>query len=312
MKKFLPYITIVFFIAVAYFFVQTLSHIDWAQVQKSLSQFSWIVILPALALAGLDYFILGNYDYIGYRYFKFGGIKYWQVLISSMTCYIFTLNLGAMVGGVGFRLRIYSGWGISKKLISRIVVFATLTNWSGHALLLSIFFCFKSQEIYDLLGVPTWLLKFLGTIQFATVLTYFILCFKRYVVNFKGTTFVFPKLSTAFLQFFLSCFQWVLLSFIIYILIQYLGYDVALERIVFTSLLSSIAGVITHIPGGLGVLETIFLKVELGIPKSDMLAVLIVYRVVYYFIPLIMAIPSYLWLEYHQKKTIKLRNMEQM
>lgn len=310
MKKLLPYITAMFFIAVAYIFVQTLSHIDWNQVQKSLTQFSWVIILPALGLAALDYFILGNYDYLGFRYFKYTSIKYWQVLVSSMTCYIFTLNLGAVVGGVGFRFRIYSGWGISKKLIPKIVVFATLTNWSGHALLLSLFFCFKSQEINDLLGIPVWLLKSLGTLQFATVITYFILCFRRYKVDLKGTAFVFPKISMASLQFFLSCFQWVLLSSIIFILTRYLGYDVALERIVFTSLLASIAGVITHIPGGLGVLETIFLKVELGIPKSDMLAVLIVYRVVYYFIPLMLAIPSYLWLEYHQKKNIRLRKID--
>lgn len=305
MKKILPYLTLVFFIVVAYFFIQSVSSINWSEVRTSLSKFSFFIIMPGLALAALDYFILANYDYLGFRYFKNDKIKYHQVLISAMTCYIFTLNLGAMVGGVGFRFRIYSGWGIAKKFIPKIVVFATLTNWSGHALLLSTFFCFKSQEINDLLGVPIWLLKTLGIFQFASVLTYFILCFKSYAITFKGTTFTFPRISMAFLQFFLSCFQWVLLSFIIYILIHSMGHDVALERIVFTSLLSSIAGVITHIPGGLGVLETIFLKVELGVPKSDILGALIVYRVIYYFIPLLLALPSYLWLEYHQKKNSK-------
>lgn len=310
MKKLLPYITAVFFIAVAYFFFKSLSNIDWNQVQKSFSQFSWIIIISALGLVALDYIILASYDFIGFKYLKIDSMKYRRVLISAFSCYAFTLNLGAVVGGVGFRFRIYTGWGVTKKVISKIVFFSTVTNWSGNALLLSTFFCFRSQEVYELIGVPIWILKTLGVIEYGILFTYLILCFKRSVITFKGNTFTFPMLSLAFFQFFLSIVQWSLLSSIIYILIRYLGYDVALERIIFTSLISSVAGVLTHIPGGLGVLETIFLKVDLGVPASDMLAVLIAYRVVYYFIPLMIAIPSYLSLEYHQKKNIRKRNIE--
>jgi glycosyltransferase 2 family protein len=218
--------------------------------------------------------------------------------------------LGQWLEVWGFRFRIYTGWGVTKKVISKIVFFSTVTNWSGNALLLSTFFCFRSQEVYELIGVPIWILKTLGMIEYGVLFTYLVFCFRRSVITFKGNTFTFPTLSLAFFQFFLSIVQWSLLSTIIYILIRYLGHDVALEQIIFTSLIASVAGVLTHIPGGLGVLETIFLKVDLGVPASDMLAVLIAYRVVYYFIPLMIAIPTYLSLEYHQKKNIRKRNIQ--
>ncbi len=68
--------------------------------------------------------------------------------------------------------------------------------------------------------------------------------------------------------------------------------------------LSSIAGVIVHIPAGIGVLEAVFIALLAGehTSKGTIIAALLAYRVLYYFIPLLLALICYLLLESQAKK----------
>lgn len=67
-------------------------------------------------------------------------------------------------------------------------------------------------------------------------------------------------------------------------------------------LISSIAGVITHIPAGLGVLEAVFIALlQHQVDKGSIVAALIGYRVIYFLIPLAVAVVVYLVLEKRAK-----------
>lgn len=302
MRKFLPYLSALFFLLVIYLLTQTLGKVDWGEVKESLFKLSVPVVLSALGFALLDYFVLATYDYLGFRYFRISFMKYPRVLISAFTSYAFNLNLGALVGGLAFRFKIYSGWGVAKGDISKIVAFSTITNWMGHSFLLTMVFSFYPEEIQKLLGLPLW-----GSYAFAGILAflllgYFLGCVSQKSLRIKEHEIIFPKFPLALLQLLLSSLQWSLVSFIIYYLIQELGYDISYGRVIFTALAASVAGVFTHIPGGLGVLEAVFLKVNLGVPAPQLLVALIGYRVVYYLIPLLLAVPSYLGIEYTQKR----------
>ena len=50
-----------------------------------------------------------------------------------------------------------------------------------------------------------------------------------------------------------------------------------------------IAGIISHVPGGIGVFETVILYTLPGVPKDALLGSLLAYRVVYYLVPLFFA-----------------------
>jgi uncharacterized membrane protein YbhN (UPF0104 family) len=54
-------------------------------------------------------------------------------------------------------------------------------------------------------------------------------------------------------------------------------------------LLAVLAGVVTHVPGGLGVVELVLLKLLPETPKDELLGALIVFRLFYYFVPLCIA-----------------------
>jgi len=67
-------------------------------------------------------------------------------------------------------------------------------------------------------------------------------------------------------------------------------------------LISSIAGVISHIPAGLGVLETVFITLlHPQLSKAALLAALIGYRALYFLLPLAIAAVVYIVLEQRAK-----------
>ncbi|MCY1421688.1 hypothetical protein D9M71_373520 [compost metagenome] len=89
--------------------------------------------------------------------------------------------------------------------------------------------------------------------------------------------------------------NWALMALVVYSL---LPDKVAYPTILAVLMISSIAGVITHIPAGLGVLETVFLTLlQAHYGKGTLLAALIGYRVVYFLLPLLLAGLVYLLLE---------------
>jgi uncharacterized membrane protein YbhN (UPF0104 family) len=65
-----------------------------------------------------------------------------------------------------------------------------------------------------------------------------------------------------------------------------------------TLLVAAVAGVITHIPAGLGVLEAVFVAL-LGsrLDTHTLLAALLAYRALYYLVPLLLATGVYFSLE---------------
>lgn len=97
--------------------------------------------------------------------------------------------------------------------------------------------------------------------------------------------------------------NWMLMGLIIYILMPD---KVSYQTILGILLISSIAGVVTHIPAGLGVLEAIFISMlSHQLPTGTILAALIGYRIIYFLIPLAIACIVYLTLETRAKNMAK-------
>jgi glycosyltransferase 2 family protein len=301
-KKLLPILTFFFFGLVAWLLYHSLAQIEWDRVQHALWNVSWQVLAAAAGMVMVNYAILASYDYLALRHLKVPLMPYPKVFLSAFICYALTLNVGAFVGGLGFRYRIYSGWKVARSKIPLIIFFSTLTNWLGYTFLLGIVFITRTGTMDELLPIPPLLIQALGVIACLAVLTYIVFCAKQSVIRVKNHKFHLPRPKTALLQLLLSCCQWTLLAAIIQYLLISLNAQVEYSQVLVTLLFAAIAGVITHIPAGLGVIETVFLRMQLDVHKSDLFVALICYRAVYYILPLLLAIPSYFSLEIYQKK----------
>lgn len=263
----------------------------------------WVVGIGILCTA-LNYLILASFDFISFKRLKLSFMTYPGVILNAFICYAVNLNLGSLIGGIGFRYRLYTKRKVSKEHIPFIVISSTLANWSGYVFLVILILFYKMKEALKLTQMPELGLWGLAASLIILLLAYIIACLKELSVELKGHIFTFPKFKTALLQILMASVQWMSLSFIIFYFLTAQGADVDYTLVLMTYLLASMAAVITHLPAGLGVLETIFLRMDLNLPAHEVLVALICFRAIYNLGPLLVCIPLYFYLEFKEEKTL--------
>jgi uncharacterized membrane protein YbhN (UPF0104 family) len=295
-KKLISLGSVLFMVLVAYLLTTSLMEIQWKDVQESLSKVSAKTLVPLILLGLVNYGLLATFDLVSFRVLDLK-LLVKKTFPTAFVCYAFNLNLGSLVGGLGLRYRLYSKWGVSLSEIPFLIFYSVVGNWSGHLLLVSILFLFSTEKISELLTLSSWVLIGLGLLGTSLLFFYFYCCSKGKKITFRNKKIKLPGLKLALIQLSLSLLQWTMIAFIIFRFLRFFDAEVNFPKVFFTFLLSSVAGVFTHIPAGLGVLETFFLRLDLNAPSSQILAALLCYRFVYYFFPLLVALPVYIGLE---------------
>jgi uncharacterized membrane protein YbhN (UPF0104 family) len=126
---------------------------------------------------------------------------------------------------------------------------------------------------------------------------YLLLCFtaRRRVWRWRRVEFRLPSGPVSLLQLAVSCTNWALIAGVVTVLLQ--G-RVDYPTVLCVLLIAAVAGVITHVPAGLGVLEAVFITLlSHRVAQAELLAALLAYRAIYYLAPLSLALGVYLYLE---------------
>ncbi|EIB99490.1 MULTISPECIES: lysylphosphatidylglycerol synthase domain-containing protein [Pantoea] len=294
-------LTVLFFIAVVVLLVVYARKVNWEDVYDVIVNYNRFVVLTAAGLVVLSYLVYGCYDLIGRAYCGHKLAKR-QVMLVSFICYAFNLTLSTWVGGVAMRYRLYSRLGLDSATITRIFSLSIATNWLGYILLAGVVFSAGMVSIPSGWFIGETTLRLIGVVLLVLVAIYLWACAfskqRRWTV--KGQTLQLPSLRMALLQFGVSCANWMVMGAIIWLL---LGRDVGYPMVLGVLLISSIAGVIIHIPAGIGVLEAVFLALLSGQHASHgtIIAALLAYRVLYFILPLLLALVLYLVLESRAK-----------
>jgi len=276
--------------------------VDWEDVGKVIRDYNRSVLFGAAALVVVSYLIYGCYDLLGRAYCGHKLAKR-QVMLVSFICYAFNLTLSTWVGGIGMRYRLYSRLGLPSSTITRIFSLSITTNWLGYILLGGIIFTFGVVDIPAHWYISDTTLRIIGVVLLLFIAFYLWACgfAKRRHFTIKGQKLVIPSWKFALAQMAISSANWIAMGVIIWLL---LGQQANFFFVLGVLLVSSIAGVIVHIPAGIGVLEAVFLALLAGEHTSQgvIIAALLAYRVLYYFIPLLLALIAYLMLEGRAKK----------
>jgi glycosyltransferase 2 family protein len=295
-------LTALFFIAVAALLVTQARTIEWGQVLASLQRYPLRTLAGALALAVLSFTLYSCFDLLGRRYTGHT-LGTGSVMGVTFISYAFNLNLGSLVGGVAFRYRLYSRLGLRPGLITRIMTLSMLTNWMGYLLLGGLVFSLLPPT-----GMPAnWKidsvqLRYVGFALVAVAGGYLALCgFSRQrTLQWRGHAIELPSLPMAGLQLLMGAGNWLVMAGIVFVLLQQ---RIEFSAVVGVLLLAAIAGVITHVPAGLGVLEAVFVALlSHQMPRHELLAALVAYRVIYYLLPLTLASALYFVMEARAKK----------
>ena len=274
---------------------------DWDEVFRLLREYKFSTLALGMLIALGSYAIFSSFDVLS-RFYIGHPLPVRRVFTVAFVCNAFNLNLSSWVGAIALRFRLYGRLGMSAGDITRILTFSMITNWYGYLLLAGVLFVCGYPDLPDNWSLGQSGLRAIGVLLLLLGAGYLLACrfarrrawgWKRYRLNL-------PSWRLAALQGIAGASNWSVMALLIYTLLpDSANYPTVLA----TLLISSIAGVVLHVPAGLGVIETVFITVLRDhFSRGELLAALIGYRVLYFLIPLLLACAVYLWLERHAKK----------
>jgi uncharacterized membrane protein YbhN (UPF0104 family) len=294
-------LSVLFFAAVIWLLVQYGRNVDWEDVLDSVRNTPRPALLIAAGLAAASHLLYSCFDLIGRRYTGHD-LPTLTVMAVNFVSYAFNLCIGSLVGGVAFRYRLYSRLGLKNGVITRIVSMSMLTNWLGYKLLAGLLFL-----IHPLQLPPSWKmgnhgLQWLGAGLVLISAAYIVACMRAgdRTWTIRGHELYLPPWRMAVLQMAISCVNWCLMAAVIWVL---LGQRIAYTDVLTVLLIGAIAGVVAHVPAGLGIFEFVFVALlSHQISEGRLIGALLGYRAIYYIVPLIAASLLYLYMEVHAKR----------
>lgn len=274
---------------------------DWDEVFQRLREYRLATLAQGMLIALCSYGVFSSFDVLS-RFYIGHPLPVRRVFTVAFVCNAFNLNLSSWVGAIALRFRLYGRLGMNASDILRILTFSLITNWYGYLLLAGGLFVAGYPNLPDNWSLGQSGLRSIGALLLVLGAGYLLACrfarrrtwgWKRYQLNL-------PSGRLAALQGIAGASNWSLMALLIYTLLP----DTAsYPAVLATLMISSIAGVVLHVPAGLGVIETVFITVLRDhFSRGELVAALIGYRVLYFLIPLLLACLVYLWLERHAKK----------
>ncbi len=261
-----------------------------SEIRRALVSLPGWVLALCIGITLLGYVVLSLYDWLALEYAG-ERLPYRRVLLTSLLSYAIGNNVGhAMISAGSVRYRFYSGWDIPATSIVKVVLFCTASYAIGVLTLILAGYAAmpdRSELSNSLLGTVAGVAVVIAAL---TLLVWwsFVLYWRR-PVAIRGFRLGPPNPSLALRQTAVAVTDLLLASLVLYLP---LSQQIELPYATFLVLyfVAQAAGILSLIPGGIGVFEGSFLFLSPGqFAGSQVLAALIVYRVIYYFLPLVVA-----------------------
>ncbi len=274
--------------------VVQLRTLDADQLVATLSRFPTQALAAGAAFSALSYVAYCGFDLLGRRYTRHR-LKTRHVLALGFVSHAFALNLGA--AGVGLRFRAYGRLGVKTGTVARLWLVCFVSNWLGFLVLAGLLLALQLGGAPFGAGTSPELLQAIGCAFLGAALAYFALCGLSRVRSWTvfGQTLQLPSLRFALAQCALSVLQWALIAAGLFALLQQ---AVPFVTVLGVLLVCATALAVVDVPGGLGVTEAVFITLLGGqVAMAALVSALLVYRLVYYLAPLLLAGLAYLRLE---------------
>ncbi|MBE9109813.1 DUF2156 domain-containing protein [Nodosilinea sp. LEGE 07298] len=260
-------------------------------ILRSIGEISAWALAGAIALTALNYAFLTGYDTLAARFVR-QPLPYAKTALVAAISYGISNSVGlALLSGSAIRYRFYTAWGLSPGKIAQIIAFCNLSFWLGLFAVGGLVFTVEPLSVPSLLHLPFQTAHPLGILFLAITVAYlWLTTLSRRSINIRGRVLPHLPPGLALSQIAITSCDWALAAAVLYTLLP-AHPDLSYGIFFGSYLLAQIAGVISNVPGGLGVFETVLiLLISPPIPSDQLLGALLVYRLVYYFLPLLVGV----------------------
>jgi len=251
-------------------------------------------LLWALALTFLNYFILSGYDLLAVRATG-SSLPYRKIGLASFLGYAFSQSLGfPLFTGAPVRYRLYTSWGLSPGDVARVIALYSFTFWLGLATVGGLAFLVEPGVVGEAFHLGRFLPQLLGGVLLAGVAGYLVWARSaRRPLRFRSFELPLPGLERAIAQVVVGAADWTMSALVLFVLLPQ-GHGLSFPLFLGAFVVAQVAGLISTIPGGLGAFEaSLLLLLPASVPNAGVLGALIAYRVVYYLLPLVLALVAF-------------------
>lgn len=257
-------------------------------VLDQLHQVPVIALLLASGLMVINYLTLTLYDTMALRYLG-RKITYLRTAGASFIGYAFSHN-ATIFGGSAARYRIYSSLGLSAPEVAQLILFCSVTSWLGFITAGGTALSLFPGDAPALLHIPDRILTLLGPALLGISVGYLLFAmFRKQPLRIGQWELTAPAFPLAAGQVVIAALDWALAASVFYMLIPS-GAGISFPRFLLIFLSAQFAGVLSTVPAGLGVFDTVVLiQLEPFITPSAIAGLLLLYRLIYYMLPLIAA-----------------------
>ncbi|HAR62327.1 MAG: hypothetical protein DKM50_13880 [Candidatus Margulisiibacteriota bacterium] len=267
-----------------------LRNYTYSDFLHALTSISGSRIFFAALFSLLSYLLLTFYDVVALYYIRHP-LNYGYIAFASFISNVFSINIGLSIFSVGaVKFRFYSAWGFNNSEITKVITFSVVTFLVGLLTASGIVFVLSPQDSSMLERLPFTNIRLLGIVLLSIAMGYFgFIVFYRKPITWGNRELILPSIKLVVLQFLLGVGDFLFAGSVLYVLLPSYT-DLSYPAYLAIFLLAQIAGIVSHVPGGLGVFDTLILyMLSFYLPAPVIIGSLLLYRIIYFIIPLAIA-----------------------
>jgi phosphatidylglycerol lysyltransferase len=285
----------------------TFRRIHFADVIAQMRAVPWRTLAVAALCAIGAFTTLALYEVVVVRYVK-GSVGRAKPMVTALIAFPLGHAIGqAMLSGGALRYRMYTPAGFSATEVGGAVLLANMPYALAFGWLMDLSLVLASERLAPLFRISAHWLLLLGSLGLIKDVGYLLLVLlRRKPVRLGGWAVNLPTPWMTALQYLVGIIDVCLVSSVLYLLLP-ASAQLAYLPFLAVYLASLLAGVLSHVPAGLGVLESVLLLLLPDVPPEQLLAAVLMYRVIYEIIPVLGALVLWFVFEGFSSDGVRLR-----
>ena len=267
-----------------------MAELSYAELVGAVADTPTSAIAMALVATAISYAALTGYDHASLR-FVGAVVPYRIVARTAFIAYALanTVGLGVLTGGA-VRMRMYGAAGVEAGAISRAIAFNAGAFGIGITAVGAVALLWGAAAVAPIAHLPVGVLQAVAAATVLATALLIWLCFRGRTLTWReGLTLRLPSGPLAVEQLVVSAVDIVASAAVLWCLLP--GGSIGFPAFVGFFAIATVLGIISHVPGGLGVFEAIMLVALGGAVPTDRLAgALLLYRLTYHVLPLLLAL----------------------
>jgi len=262
---------------------RTLGRYSLEQLVASVTAISSGRLLASAGFAAASYLCLTGFDYLALRYVG-RPLPYPKAALASFTSLSLGHNIGvAFLSSGAVRYRFYSRWGLGAGDVAKLILFCGITVGLGLMVLGGAALLFRPALAQDMTGLERGFILGLGSLCLALAMTYLLLCaLVRKPLRIRRWSIELPRLRLAAGQVLVGPLNFACVAACLYQALAAVA-DVSYPAVASVYVIANTTALMSHVPGGLGVIESVVMYL---LPHADLIGALLVFRFVYFLVPL--------------------------